>query len=64
MDFLSYLRIEQNVQKFIKDCKTGETIILARPFIPNDIYVVWKSKKGAHDLKNNHTRDLTTFISG
>ena len=62
IDFLSYLRIKQSVQKFLKECKIEDTETLARPFIPNYINIIFKSKKGARDFyeslqadqKNNH----------
>ena len=50
IDFLSYLRVKQNVQKFLKECKIDNTETLARPFIPNHINVIFKSKKGACDF--------------
>ena len=77
IDFLSYLRIKQSVQKFLKECKIDDTETLARPFIPHHINVIFKSKKGARDFyeslqadqKNNHimkqswNKDLNTFIN-
>ena len=77
IDFLSYLRVKQSVQKFLKECKIDDTETLARPFIPHHINVIFKSKKGARDFyeslqadqKNNHimkqswNKDLNTFIN-
>ena len=62
IDFLSYLRVKQSVQKFLKECKRDDTETLACPFIPHHINVIFKSKKGARDFyeslqadqKNNH----------
>ena len=50
IDFLSYLRVKQSVQKYLKECKIDDIETLARPFIPNHINVIFKSKKGAHDF--------------
>ena len=50
MDFLSYLRVKQNILKFLKDCKIDKTETIARPFIPYHITVLLKSKKGARDF--------------
>ena len=47
IDFLSYLRVKQSVQKFLKESKIDDTETLARPFIPYHINVIFKSKKGA-----------------
>ena len=63
IDFLSYLRVKQSVQKFLEECKIDDTETLAHPFIPNHIDVMFKSKKGAQDCyeslqanqKNNHS---------
>ena len=78
IDFLSYLRVKQSVQKFLEECKIDDTETLARAFIPNHINVIFKSKKGACDFyeslhadqKNNHimmqiwNKDLGTMDNG
>ena len=64
-------------RNFLKEYKIDNTETLARPFIPNHINVIFKSKKGARDfneslqagLKNNHimkqcwNKDLNTYIN-
>ena len=75
--FLSFLRVKQNVQKFVMECKIDDTKTLASPFINNHINVIFKSKKVDHDFyealqagqKNDHSmkqswnKDLNTFIN-
>ena len=42
IDFLSYLRVKQSVQKFLKECKIDDTETLACPFITNHINITFK----------------------
>ena len=62
IDFLSFLRVKQSVQKFLKECKIDDTETLTRPFIPILINVIFKSKKGAHDFYESLKADQKKII--